>query len=206
MSKDITTAGPSRRSIAKGAAWAVPAVSVAAAAPSLAASTDECTDCAAPILGAAVTAIRNTNLTGTIRRATIAAGVTFSLTGCTGLVSAGVVTLESATLTISRERGAPTTHTANVDLGLGVAAAGIVVLPNAIVFEGVEMPNGLYAGVSGLGATPAWPSQLCLNIRYFRLVGGVPTECSTQVCYTPSLAEATLGTIPGTVTFATVWA
>lgn len=38
MSKDITTSGPSRRSIAKGAAWAVPAVSVAAAAPALAAS------------------------------------------------------------------------------------------------------------------------------------------------------------------------
>lgn len=43
MSKDITTAGPSRRSIAKGAAWAVPAVSVAAAAPALAASTTACT-------------------------------------------------------------------------------------------------------------------------------------------------------------------
>lgn len=42
MSKDITTSGPSRRSIAKGAAWAVPAVSVAAAAPSLAASTAYC--------------------------------------------------------------------------------------------------------------------------------------------------------------------
>lgn len=38
VSKDITTAGPSRRQIAKGAAWAVPAVSVAAAAPALAAS------------------------------------------------------------------------------------------------------------------------------------------------------------------------
>lgn len=38
MSKDITTAGPSRRQIAKGAAWAVPAVTVAAAAPALAAS------------------------------------------------------------------------------------------------------------------------------------------------------------------------
>lgn len=38
MTQDITTTGPSRRSIAKGAAWAVPAVSVAAAAPSLAAS------------------------------------------------------------------------------------------------------------------------------------------------------------------------
>nr|WP_257909848.1 hypothetical protein [Janibacter limosus] len=38
MSKDITTSGPSRRSIAKGAARAVPAVSVAAAAPALAAS------------------------------------------------------------------------------------------------------------------------------------------------------------------------
>jgi hypothetical protein len=38
LSKDITTAGPSRRQIAKGAAWAVPAVTVAAAAPALAAS------------------------------------------------------------------------------------------------------------------------------------------------------------------------
>ncbi|WP_114202818.1 hypothetical protein [Janibacter anophelis] len=42
MSKDITTSGPSRRSIAKGAAWAVPAVSVAAAAPVLAASPTYC--------------------------------------------------------------------------------------------------------------------------------------------------------------------
>ncbi|MDN5717714.1 MAG: hypothetical protein L0G89_10830 [Janibacter sp.] len=42
MSKDLTTSGPSRRSIAKGAAWAVPAVSVAAAAPSLAASPNFC--------------------------------------------------------------------------------------------------------------------------------------------------------------------
>lgn len=42
VTQDITTTGPSRRSIAKGAAWAVPAVSVAAAAPSLAASPDHC--------------------------------------------------------------------------------------------------------------------------------------------------------------------
>ncbi len=41
MTQDLTTAGPSRRSIAKGAAWAVPAVSVAAAAPTLAASAPE---------------------------------------------------------------------------------------------------------------------------------------------------------------------
>lgn len=46
VSKDITTAGPSRRSIAKGAAWAVPAISVAAAAPSLAASP--VVDCTQP--------------------------------------------------------------------------------------------------------------------------------------------------------------
>lgn len=38
MTSEITS--PSRRQIAKGAAWAVPAVSVAAAAPSLAASPD----------------------------------------------------------------------------------------------------------------------------------------------------------------------
>ncbi len=37
------TTAPSRRTIAKGAAWAVPAVTVAAAAPSLAASPSVCT-------------------------------------------------------------------------------------------------------------------------------------------------------------------
>ena len=42
MTTDITSTGPSRRSIAKGAAWALPAVSVAAAAPSLAASATAC--------------------------------------------------------------------------------------------------------------------------------------------------------------------
>lgn len=42
MTQDITTTGPSRRQIAKGAAWAVPAVSVAAAAPALAASPSSC--------------------------------------------------------------------------------------------------------------------------------------------------------------------
>ena len=42
MSNDATTNTPSRRTIAKGAAWAVPAVSVAAVAPTLAASTEAC--------------------------------------------------------------------------------------------------------------------------------------------------------------------
>ncbi|CAM3891653.1 hypothetical protein [Janibacter anophelis] len=41
MTQNVIT--PSRRSVAKGAAWAVPAVAVAAAAPSLAASTTYCT-------------------------------------------------------------------------------------------------------------------------------------------------------------------
>lgn len=40
MTPEITS--PSRRQIAKGAAWAVPAVSLAAAAPSLAASPNAC--------------------------------------------------------------------------------------------------------------------------------------------------------------------
>lgn len=42
MSHDLSNSGISRRSIAKGAAWAIPAVSVAAAAPSLAASLEPC--------------------------------------------------------------------------------------------------------------------------------------------------------------------
>lgn len=41
MSQDIIHS-PSRRTIAKGAAWAAPAVAVAAAAPALAASSDGC--------------------------------------------------------------------------------------------------------------------------------------------------------------------
>lgn len=204
MTQDITTTGPSRRQIAKGAAWAVPAVSVAAAAPSIAASPT-CTNCAVPVLGAASTTVRNTNVVYA-RRATVATGLTFSLTGCTGLFSAGIVTLESATLTIAHQGGGSTTHTTNANLSLGAAAAGLVALPSALVFEGVTLPGGIYAGVGSIGLTPAWPSQLCLKIRYFRLIGGQPTECSTEICYRAvRLTEAVVGTIPGVVEFATVW-
>lgn len=193
----------SRRSIAKGAAWAAPAVALGAAAPSLAASpVEECDDCITSIATVAATNFARLVNPGTV---TIAGGITFSMLGCTGLLAAGLVTVDSATLTVSRRSGADSTHTTSLNLSLGASAAGLVVLPSALSFTGVNIPSGLYAGFAGIGLTPSWPSQLCLNIRYFRLIGGVQTECSQQLCLTPSLAAVTVGAIPGTVVFATVW-
>lgn len=84
MSKDITASGPSRRSIAKGAAWAVPAVSVAAAAPALAASTT------LPVCpaGTLVVTVQNCNLLGIVQPQTYFRITNPVDSGCT--VPAGV--------------------------------------------------------------------------------------------------------------------
>lgn len=204
MTQDITTTGPSRRSIAKGAAWAVPAVSVAAAAPSLAASPpeEECDDCVVPVLTVAATSfIRLTNP----GRVTVAGGLTFSLNGCTGLVSAGLARITQARLTVSRRNGDSSTHVSNLDLGIGIGAGGLVVIPNVLTFNQVNIPSGFYLGGGSIGNRPSWPSQLCFTVRYTRLIGGQQTECSQDVCFTPSLVDLTVGTIPGTVVFATAW-
>lgn len=111
MSKDITTAGPSRRQIAKGAAWAVPAVTVAAAAPALAASPNPVctgTDITLGVANCRLVGLVSPEATFTITAGPdcrIPAGTPVSLTGG-ALASIGVpalVQLNAGILTFGSE-------------------------------------------------------------------------------------------------------
>ncbi|WP_338750501.1 hypothetical protein [Janibacter alittae] len=115
MTSQITS--PSRRSVAKGAAWAVPAVAVAAAAPSLAASNAECSGTEL-ILG-----VENCRLIGLLSPVasftitnpstsgcTVPAGTPVSLTGG-ALASIGVpalIQLNAGVLTFGSDIGSAT--------------------------------------------------------------------------------------------------
>lgn len=119
MSKDIITAGPSRRSIAKGAAWAVPAVSVAAAAPSLAASVAACALGTLQVTANCPPLLSTDSLTFTVTNPTasgceVAAGTVVDITvgGLVGLtleqlviLNAGVLYQEDSTLALSTALG-----------------------------------------------------------------------------------------------------
>lgn len=122
MSKDITTTGPSRRQIAKGAAWAVPAVTVAAAAPALAASTS----CPAGSLTVSVVNCRVLGLLSapyfTITNngdCTVPAGTPVTLTG-SGLVSAVIQGLDDINVAVLFD-GQSSTGTLQQPLGPGEA-------------------------------------------------------------------------------------
>lgn len=215
MTQDITTTGPSRRSIAKGAAWAVPAVSVAAAAPSLAASPpEECEpqSCATPLVSALqVIATRNANNTSS--NITFTGAITAAIIECTGLLSLGLATLRRVEVTwvsreprwLYRESGIPATTTttgSNFNLALGVNAAGALVIPTV----DINIPNvsniqsGVYAGIANQGLLPSRPTQLCFDIDYTRIIGGgqPPQECQARVCIDTQVV-AGLGTISNLV-------
>ncbi|EKA62393.1 hypothetical protein B277_02341 [Janibacter hoylei PVAS-1] len=198
MTQDITTTGPSRRSIAKGAAWAVPSVAVAAAAPSLAASTEPpCAPqtCAYPLVSALqVIATRNANNTSS--SISFTGAITAAITPCTGLLSLGVATLRRVEVTWQSRAARPpytgsgisattTTTSSNYNLALGVNAAGALIIPTL----SISVPNvrniqsGVYADVV-VGSLPSRPTRLCFDIDYTRIIGGglPPQECQARVC------------------------
>ncbi|GAA8845559.1 hypothetical protein DUHN55_16760 [Helicobacter pylori] len=207
MTQDITTTGPSRRSIAKGAAWAVPAVSVAAAAPSLAASeTCEPQTCAQPILSAFVVSATR-NRANTTHSVTFGGAISASLISCTGLLSIGLGTLSRVEVTWQSNEAtdasgtggwvaAPVTTTTtgvNTNISLGVAAAGVFVIPTAGI--AIPVPNiqrGTYLGVLGAGTIPSQPTSICFTIDYQRILGGglPPQNCQARICLDPTSAVA----------------
>ena len=147
MSKDITTSGPSRRSIAKGAAWAVPAVSVAAAAPSLAASAcDPVTvtpNCPGLLSGDSLTFTISNPDAGCVIPAGTPVEVTVSnLVGLTADllvdINVGVLSTDSGTLALASDLAAGDSITVNVfppsllNLGvIGTATVSITGVPGS---------------------------------------------------------------------------
>lgn len=119
MTSEITS--PSRRTIAKGAAWAVPAVTVAAAAPMLAASSAACTadDLTLGVASCRLVGLLSPEATFTITNSgdsgcTVPAGTPVSLTGG-ALAAIGVpalVDLNVGVLTFGSGMGSATLTTA----------------------------------------------------------------------------------------------
>jgi hypothetical protein len=142
VSKDITTSGPSRRSIAKGAAWAVPAVSVAAAAPALAASPNYCTtnsltvEAVCPPVLSVLTETRNVYFTVTNTGAcTIKSGLTFTLT-YGGLVNVQLAQLNAIQLDAAVLFTSDTTGQINRDIPAG-GTVEIEIFPDDLLTLGV---------------------------------------------------------------------
>ena len=215
MTQDITTTGPSRRSIAKGAAWAVPAVTVAAAAPSLAASTEPpCAPqtCATPVLSAVqLIATRSARDTSTL---TFAGAITAAIGGCTGTLSLGLATLTEVEVTWVSNSAlgssipeTTTTTTIYPNLTLGVNALGALIVPTVgLAIPGVSnVQNGLYTGIANAGLLPSRPTKLCFKISYTRILGGgLPDQqCQARVCIDTAVVLAVGGVSPngGAVTF-----
>lgn len=206
---------PTRRTIAKGAAWTVPVVVSAAAAPMAAASPTTCATCLTAIGGdaPASTATVN-NYTGDLVMTPLAFGI---LGQCSGLVSIGVVVVNSATLTMSGRRNAettPTTYTAST-LAAGVAGGALgataIGFTGTFAFPSVSYPAGTYVGLGPLDSSPIKPTRLCVRLSIPLNFGIGTTTCSMTVCYTPTFISATAGYVSatlggfGNVAYGTSW-
>lgn len=221
---------PTRRTVARAAAWTAPAVALGAAAPAFALSPQECpTNCITPVVAISATVETSSNDGANTGTLTIVgppppspSGFTFLFT-CSGIVSAGVAVVTGARLTMSGRQGAlttPTTYNAGT-LGVGVAGGALgltaVYITGAFRFPNVSLPPGLYTGALGIDTSPIRPTRLCIDIAVpinFG-IGGTTTgtqTCNLTVCYRPTFVSATIGghDLPpfGTdlpVTWATSW-
>ena len=183
-----------RRTLAKGAAWAAPALTLAAGAPMLAGSTPPpCPTCLSVTGGAftaqAVTVLGLSNVTGTaafnIDASACPLGLfnpTYALLGLGGSVT-----------------WSDGTSNPLISASAGVGTFGAVSLFNStFTMFGVNMPNA-----SPFGAYPKKPTKLCYNFNaIFTALLVVPTDvsCNYTVCFdvtTTSIGTVALGT--GTV-------
>lgn len=211
----------SRRTIAKGAAWTAPAITLAASAPSLAASPAVCTDCVTEVANASATAVPTTVLTGATASnvtTTVAGGLAAILT-CSWIVSLGIPIATGARLTMSGRRGAvntPTTYEASGGLGVGVAGGALgataVTFPSAFTFPGTSYPNGLYLGLGPVDGSPIRPQRLCIDFTVPLEFGidGETVDCPFTACYTPTFATATVGSVASNevvtgIVYGTLW-
>lgn len=201
----------SRRTLAAGAAWTVPAVTVGAGAPAFAASTpcppETCAQ--ARLSNFQILATRTANHTANI---TFVGQISATIGDCTGLFSLGLATLTKVEVSWRSRRaaGSPisaetTVTSTNLNLSLGVNTLGLLVVPTAINVSGVpNLQNGTYAAVANAGLLPSRPTKICYYIKYTRIIGGglPPEECQAKVCVDPFIIGAA-GDVGDTSGFAT---
>ncbi|YAL84383.1 hypothetical protein ACMYYO_06135 [Dermacoccaceae bacterium W4C1] len=195
------TSGVSRRTLAKGAAWSVPTVAVASAAPAFA-SSPECQTCSytnsifpAPVTSQAII-VNNRGLF------TLGGQFQVNVAGCNGLFNLALVRGTAAKLTMSDG----STYTSTVGLSAGPLVGPTASLGTGIAFSGVHFPDGTYT----LFGAPVAPQSLELTFQVVLGLTGSGPVCQTHtVTYTPQLSAATglvgLITHDGTVNYTGLW-
>lgn len=204
-----TTQGLSRRTLARGAAWTVPAIGLAAAAPALAASPDICTqDCINVQFGVGLWDTRARVLGGTEVHVYMPLGITFTCSSFWGSVFGGwalastrmtITTTDSGTIVRDKLLVIP-------GIQLGWAAQTVdeyVAFPDYVWDDPSD--NGPW-GLDNIGQTAAHHiTNICIDLTFFffSLIDGVEaTQCNKQVCL-PTTAGL-LGWNSGTFSGATI--
>lgn len=178
----------SRRTVARGAAWAVPSVAIAGSAPALAASptTPSCPTCLVPgnvggFTAQAVVANNRGALIGNLTANINARGCDLTL-----FKPAYTIIGLGASLTMSDGR----TYSSPLGVTAGAGTLGRVsALNSTFTFGGVRFPDGTY---SLLGA-PVTPKQLCVSFRaiFIGLPRLIEISCEYSLCYNVELGVST---------------
>ncbi|GGB18225.1 hypothetical protein GCM10011492_05080 [Flexivirga endophytica] len=180
-----------RRTIAKGAAWTLPVIATAAAAPAASASTNPtCPQCGVPILNV-VTA--TAGVKKNVGDLVIPVGAfVANLAGCTGLINASVLTANSATLTMKYSNGSTKSYTTTNGLSVGVSATVATVLAEAaLTFTGVDFPRGSFLN------PPVQPSSVSFDVVILLEILGKRLECPQTITFNFDLSVGGYAVGPG---------
>lgn len=196
----VTSRG--RRSLLKGAAWSVPAVAVAAAAPMAAASTTTptCPTCIQPGVLGATTA--QAVVLGNRGALVLAGGLGLNASNCslTLFQPAYTTLVTGATLTMSN--GATYPATLGVVAGAGTFGQ-IAALPGALTFTGIPFPNGTYGANAGQNQLRPTKVSVSLNVVFVGLPSLISISCPVTLTWDLNLlatiSVVTLGA--GTVNY-----
>ena len=170
----------SRRSVARGAAWAVPAVAIAGSAPASAASPQPPT-CPTCLVAGNVGAF-TAQATVVNNRGALAGHLTANLDarGCDLSLFKPACTILGlgATLTMSDN----SVHTSNLAGSAGAGTLGRISALNAtFAFGGVSFPDGTYS----VAGAPVVPKKLCVSFRaiFIGLPRLIEISCEYSLCY-----------------------
>ncbi|MDR6868380.1 hypothetical protein J2Y69_002996 [Microbacterium resistens] len=205
---DAQPTGVSRRSIMKTAAWAVPVVAAATAAPMASASTPLCPTCikaGLPIIGGAIAGAWTSQAIVAGNRGAIAMPNVFGLDGTSCGIDfqnifqpAFTFVVTQATLTMSDG------NSYNSSVGLGVGAGNISTVgafPAAFLFTNVLLPNG--GSIGGIPPYPVVPQTLTVTVTTTLQYGvGLSLECPMTLSWNlHALATGAVVFGAGTVNF-----
>lgn len=199
------TRGPSRRAVAQGAAWTVPTITLAAAAPAYAAS--ECPSCFHPgsFLVTPGTALA-TAASPTSNTYSLVFDTTLNVdaTGCPLSLFQPLYTYLGTSATLTMSNG--TSYTSTLGLGTGAGSLGQI---SEYAFAGT-FSNVTLSPFTATGGYPSggiYPQTLCITFDFIlvRVVGLARVTCPARLCWDLTRTRLAVGVSTGvlkTVSFA----